>query len=94
MLVLPSALVRMRLFDMPLAGLFIVPSVLIASRFIEPLLLLLFMSVVAGVLLVVAPEVDVLGVALIEPVDDGVLVVLGEVVLLGIAGIGCAGVAG
>lgn len=91
MLVLPSALVRMRLFDMPLADLFM--SVLIASRFIEPLLLL-FMSVVAGVLLVVAPEVEVLGVALIEPVDGGVLVVLGEVVLLGIAGIGCAGAAG
>ena len=84
MLVLPSALVRMRLFDMPLADLFM--SVLIASRFIEPLLLL-FMSVVVGVL-------EVLGVAFIEPVDGGVLVVLGEVVLLGIAGIGCAGDAG
>lgn len=79
---LPSALVRM--LPSALVRLRGVPSAFIASRFIEPVLLL-FMSVVAGMGLVVAPEVEVLGVAFIEPVDDGVL---------GVVAIGMAGVAG
>lgn len=88
---LPSALVRLRRVDMSLPDLFM--SVLIASRFIDPLLL--FMSVVDGMALVVEPVLEVLGVrgvAFIEPAAGAVLGI--GVVELGVAGIGIAGVAG